>query len=154
MSINTPNELTKKRFFSSEYSNFYLLDYFNTSEEKLELKLTEETKNIYTVTFIKQSNSNNYDIKCNCPDFIYNCIRNKCLCKHSLFVLRKLIFIPDDILIKRNFLEKNEYHILESYINLYSKNIIKKNKFYVDKYKKKKKILEEVLIFTKLIHLI
>ena len=77
---------SKTRFANYRRSNFYLLD-VERHPESYCIKVAGSTRNIYDVKI----NETDKTIKCNCPDGAGYCRGNNTICKHSYFVLLKML---------------------------------------------------------------
>lgn len=127
----------KKRYDKIFYEELYLLDK-NYDKNNLIFKISGSTKNLYTVTIYFTNNT----IFCDCPDAKSWAKKSGSICKHSCFVLFKVLksFKPDETeffnhlqfnknemdIIKKNFdrlviTETNDFidkELIEKYKNL------------------------------------
>jgi hypothetical protein len=78
-----------KRLNKAKSESLYLLDYSISKDKNLnsilEFKICGSTKNIYTVTLKDRQ------LKCDCPDNFAGCRYFNIICKHSCFVLCKVL---------------------------------------------------------------
>ena len=140
MSVSVRYIHQERRLHKSKHEPLFLLDYKLTSDNTKEFKICGSTKNIYTVTLTNQC------IKCDCPDNHGGCYYFNIICKHSCFVLCKIlkgdesIFEPlkkrNDILLTQDYVNKLnvEFSKLNDRISNENQSIV--NKTLVDKYKK------------------
>ena len=80
----------KSRFFKIYQENFYLLN-IEKYPENFKIDISGSSKNIYSI-FIYE---NTRKIKCNCPDMKSWASYNKCICKHSCFLLFKVLKLKE-----------------------------------------------------------
>lgn len=76
----------RSRFNNSMRNNFYLLD-IDKHPNCFVLKISGSTRNIYEIRVLEDSRT----IKCNCPDGCGHCQRENTICKHSYFMLFKML---------------------------------------------------------------
>ncbi len=76
----------KRRFTNSRRNNFYLLD-VEKRPNCFVLKMSGSTMNIYEIRVLEDSRT----IVCNCPDGCGHCRRENTICKHSYFMLFKML---------------------------------------------------------------
>jgi hypothetical protein len=136
-----------KRLNKAKREPLYLLDYSMSKDKKLnsilEFKICGSTKNIYTITLKDRQ------LKCDCPDNFAGCRYFNIICKHSCFVLCKVlkgnesIFEPlrnrNNIIINDHYIKHilNEFSKLNYRIQNQTQTISKKD--LIDKYNKLKK---------------
>lgn len=132
------------RLNKAKHEPLYLLDYSISKDKKLnsilEFKICGSTKNVYTVTLKDRQ------LKCNCPDNFAGCRYFNIICKHSCFVLCKVlkgsesIFEPlknrNNMIINDHYMKHilNEFSKLNDRIQNQNQTISKKE--LIDKYKK------------------
>ncbi len=80
----------RDRFRNGLDSPFYLLDFEIPEENKFLFTLCGSTRNIYDIT-IDLSETTSGKMSCNCPDGCGHCIENNSICKHSYFILFKVL---------------------------------------------------------------
>lgn len=73
-----------KRFNKILSEQFYLLQ---TIPDELKFKISGSTQNVYTISIDK----NTFIFNCDCPDMKSHCIHKKCLCKHIVFLLIRVL---------------------------------------------------------------
>jgi len=133
-----------KRLHKAKHEHLYLLDYSMSKDKNLnsilEFKICGSTKNIYTVTLKDRQ------LKCDCPDNFAGCRYFNVICKHSCFVLCKVlkgsesIFEPlknrNNMIINDHYMKNilNEFSKLNDRIQNQNQTISKKG--LIDKYKK------------------
>ena len=108
---------SKTRFANYRRSNFYLLD-VERHPESYCIKVAGSTRNIYDVKI----NETDRTIKCNCPDGAGYCRGNNTICKHSYFVLLKMLRMkelaaPHSTFFTTNQLSETEVGLIFSRIN-------------------------------------
>lgn len=146
--MNVPVRYTHqiRRLNKAKRESLYLLDYSISKDERLnsilEFKICGSTKNIYTVTLKDRQ------LKCDCPDNFAGCRYFNIICKHSCFVLCKVlkgcesIFNPlktrDNMLINDIYMKNilNEFSKLNERIQNQTQNYVISKKDLIDKYKK------------------
>lgn len=87
MNIQQENRYSKLRT-----ECFYLLGN-ETDEKKLQYHISGSTRNVYTVTVY----THNAKVFCTCPDAKSWAVKYKCVCKHVLFVLYRVLKVFDSI---------------------------------------------------------
>lgn len=106
-----------RRLYKAKHEPLYLLDYSMTKDNKLnsilEFKICGSTKNIYTVLLKDRK------LMCDCPDNISGCRYYNVICKHSCFVLCKVLKCNESIF---NPLKSNNNMIMNDF---YFSNILK-----------------------------
>ena len=141
MSVSVRYIKQLERLNRAKKEKLYLLDYNITNDSKLEFKICGSTQNIYTVTL------HNNKIRCNCPDGSVGCYYYKIICKHSCFILCKVlkgnenIFNPlkkrDDIIMSDDYMNSLFKEFSKIKDRLQNTSIAKKE--LMDKYKNHKK---------------
>jgi hypothetical protein len=111
--VGTPEMLREKlnydqrrRFHNSTYSTFYLLD-IEKIPDSFVLSISGSTRNIYKIRVNEQTRK----ITCDCPDAKGHCHRHNTICKHSYFMLFKIIkmwelAVPDNDFFTTNILSE------------------------------------------------
>ena len=133
-----------RRLNRAKYESLYLLDYSMSKDKNLntilEFKICGSTKNIYTVTLKDRQ------LKCDCPDNFAGCRYFNVICKHSCFVLCKVlkgsesIFEPlknlNNMIINDHYMKQilNEFSKLNERIQNQTQTIL--NKDLIETYKK------------------
>lgn len=84
--ISKFNYYQRSRFQKSKRSRFYLLD-IEKLPESFKLTISGSTRNIYQVTVSEDT----HKLSCDCPDGSVFCQGNNTICKHSYFVLFKIM---------------------------------------------------------------
>jgi hypothetical protein len=142
MSISQRYIHQERRLNKSKIEPLFLLDYKLTSNNNKEFKICGSTKNIYTVTLY------NNHIKCDCPDNYGGCYYFNIICKHSCFVLCKVlkgdesIFEPlrnhNNMIINDHYMKHilNEFSKLNDRIQNQNQNQTISKKDLIEKYKK------------------
>ena len=106
-----------RRLYRAKHEPLYLLDYSMSKDNKLnsilEFKICGSTKNIYTITLKDRR------LTCDCPDNFSGCRYNNVICKHSCFVLCKVLKCNESIF---NPLKSNNNMIMNDF---YFSNILK-----------------------------
>ena len=106
-----------RRLYKATHEPLYLLDYSMSKDNKLnsilEFKICGSTKNIYTITLKDRR------LTCDCPDNFSGCRYYNVICKHSCFVLCKVLKCNESIF---NPLKLNNNMIMN---DLYFKDILK-----------------------------
>ena len=146
--MNVPVRYTHqiRRLNKAKRESLYLLDYSISKDERLnsilEFKICGSTKNIYTVILKDRQ------LKCDCPDNFAGCRYFNIICKHSCFVLCKVlkgcesIFNPlktrDNMIINDHYMKHilNQFSKLNDRIQNQPLNNIISKKDLIDKYKK------------------
>jgi len=131
-----------KRLNKAKTESLYLLDYSMSKDKNLnsilEFKICGSTKNIYTVTLKDRQ------LKCDCPDNFAGCRYFNIICKHSCFILCKVLKGSESIfepLRNRNNMIIND-HYMKNILKEFSKlndriqNQTISKKDLIDKYKK------------------
>jgi hypothetical protein len=131
-----------RRLNKAKQQSLYLLDYTMSKDKNLnsilEFKICGSTKNIYTVTLKDRQ------LKCDCPDNFAGCRYFNIICKHSCFVLCKVLKGSESIfepLKNHNNMIIND-HNMKNILNEFSKlndriqNQTISKKDLIDKYKK------------------
>ena len=117
MNVSTRYNHQHHRLYKAKNEPLYLLDYSMTKDNKLnsilEFKICGSTKNIYTVILKDRQ------LKCDCPDNISGCRYYNVICKHSCFVLCKVLKCNESIF---NPLKSNDNMIMTDF---YFKDILK-----------------------------
>ena len=110
-----------RRLNKAKHEHLYLLDYSMSKDKNLnsilEFKICGSTKNIYTVTLKDRQ------LKCDCPDNFAGCRYFNVICKHSCFVLCKVLKGSESIfesLRNRNNMIIND-HYMKHILNEFSK---------------------------------
>lgn len=108
---------SKTRFANYRRSNFYLLD-VERHPESYCIKIAGATRNIYNV----QISETERTIRCNCPDGSGYCRANNTICKHSYFILLKVLRMkklahPESNFFRTNILSEEEVGMIFSGIN-------------------------------------
>ena len=80
----------KSRFFKIFQEDFFLLN-IEKFPNNFKVDISGSSKNIYSITLFE----NTKKIKCNCPDMKSWASYNKCICKHSCFLLFKVLKLKD-----------------------------------------------------------
>ena len=89
--MNTPIRYTHqiRRLYKARHEHLFLLDYSMSKDNKLnsilEFKICGSTKNVYTITLKDRK------LTCDCPDNFSGCRYYNVICKHSCFVLCKVL---------------------------------------------------------------
>ena len=125
---------------------FFLLDN-EIFEDKLILKISGSTLNVYTI----EINEKTQNLSCDCIDFQTKCLRENLYCKHICFVYRRIGQIMDDNLFIEKRLSISEYSkILERLSNINSniRNEYLSNRYYSLKDELKENV-EEKDVFDK-----
>lgn len=118
-----------KRFHKILNEQFYLLEFI---EEELIFKISGSTQNVYSISIDKRLCT----FSCNCPDMKSHCINKKCLCKHIVFILiRVLKYFDTDIYNKLKFNEDIFLPFLEKIKNTYVEDLSLTNLSLNEKYK-------------------
>lgn len=128
MKKNISNE-QYKRFSKILNEQFYVLDFL---EEELKFKISGSTQNIYSISIDKILCT----FSCDCPDMKSHCISKKCLCKHIVFVLiRVLKYFETDIYRKLKFNKDTFLPFLEKIKTSYIEDLSLTNLSLNEKYK-------------------
>lgn len=77
-----------QRYLKSKKENFEILDIINSKNEYI-FYILSKSINIYSVKIDKNTNT----ISCDCPDGEGFCKKYDCICKHSCFILSKILKI-------------------------------------------------------------
>lgn len=87
------NKNQEKRFDKLSTDRFYLLKH-KIYDDLLEFHISGSTKNVYKVMFY----TNTGKVFCTCPDAKSWAVKCKCVCKHALFVLYRVlkVFVEKD----------------------------------------------------------
>ena len=126
----TSNNLNQQiiRFEKLNSEDFFLLDK-NSDEFKLIFKICGSTKNVYETKIYFKSKM----IYCNCPDSKSWAKKYQVICKHSCFVLFKVLRLKINKLDFFNNLIFNEEQILEIKNNYEKLNMTNYNEDYLNK---------------------
>lgn len=95
--MNTPIRYTHqiRRLYKAKHEHLFLLDYSMSKDNKLnsilEFKICGSTKNVYTITLKDRK------LTCDCPDNFSGCRYYNVICKHSCFVLCKVLKCNESI---------------------------------------------------------
>ena len=84
--ITRLNDGQKIRYKNYKKRNFYLLD-IEKLPDSFKIVVSGSTSNIYEVNI----NESTRQIKCNCPDGKGYCHNHNTICKHSYFILFKVL---------------------------------------------------------------
>ena len=84
------NSQQEKRYAKLRTERFYLLDR-SVRDENLQFHISGSTRNVYTVTVYPNSAS----VFCSCPDARSWAKKHKCVCKHCLFILYRVLKVFD-----------------------------------------------------------
>lgn len=85
------NPQQAKRYEKLRSEHFYLLGYETDANDNLKYHISGSTKNVYTVTVYPKDTK----IFCSCPDAKSWAARYNCICKHSLFILYRVLKVFD-----------------------------------------------------------
>jgi len=83
----------EKRYAKLNTERFYLLGYDTDNKQNLQYHISGSTRNVYTVTVYPQTAK----IFCTCPDAKSWAARYNCICKHSLFILYRVLKVFDAV---------------------------------------------------------
>ncbi len=84
------NPQQEKRYAKLRTDRFYLLGH-DTDKGNFRYHISGSTRNVYTVTVYPGTTK----IFCSCPDAKSWAARSKCICKHSLFILYRVLKVFD-----------------------------------------------------------
>jgi|UniRef100_A0A6C0IV35 hypothetical protein len=116
MTTNLCAEQTK-RLDKIMYEKLFLIAVEYDGNSTCEVKVTGSTGNLYTVTIdVSKTTTQAFDVfSCNCPDSLKRAKDAKVLCKHSCFVLLRVMRLPveffqnvDCAIVKRHIVEFRE----------------------------------------------
>ena len=79
-----------RRLIKAFKEPLYLLE-ASLQDPEYHFKIVGSTKNVYLIKIDAEGK-----IKCDCPDQSTNCIKQKCICKHSCFLLSKVGKLYDE----------------------------------------------------------
>jgi hypothetical protein len=130
MKRNLSNE-QYKRFYKILNEQFYVLEIL---AEELKFKISGSTQNVYSISIDKTLCT----FSCDCPDAKSHCINKKCLCKHIVFVLvRVLKYYDIDVYKELKFDEEKFLPFLEKIKTSYVEDLSLTNLSLNKKYKLK-----------------
>jgi hypothetical protein len=98
------NYCQKTRYNNSKRRGFYLLD-IQRYPDSFKLMMAGATRNVYEINVDEVAKT----IRCNCPDALGHCQTHNTICKHSYFVLFKMLKMWDLGLPQNNFFQDNEF---------------------------------------------
>ena len=117
-----------KRFQKISNEQFYVLQIIR---EQLKFKISGSTQNVYSIHIDKNLGT----FHCDCPDAKSHCIYKKCLCKHIVFLLIRILKYYDiDIYKNLKFDNENFLPFLNKIENSYIDDISLTNLSLTDKY--------------------
>ena len=85
------NSQQVKRYEKLQTEGFYLLDHGTDDKGNLNYHISGSTRNVYKVTVYPRVAK----IFCSCPDAKSWAARYNCICKHSLFILYRVLNVFD-----------------------------------------------------------